>query len=75
MMAIFAEWAFFRSRILEGERHPRRPVARAGGRLWCTLLAGSGDVGLIVAGGDLLNEMNDAAPEFWILDAHEVFRE
>jgi hypothetical protein len=30
---------------------------------------------LVVAGGDLLNEINNAAAEFWILDAHEVFRE
>jgi hypothetical protein len=36
---------------------------------------GDGDAGLVVAGGDLLNEMNNAAAEFWILDPHEIFRE
>jgi hypothetical protein len=30
---------------------------------------------VIITGGDLLNEINDAAAEFWILDAQEVFRE
>jgi hypothetical protein len=66
---LFSGHGFWKVSDIHGAR------LRAGGRLWCTLLAGSGDVGLIVAGGDLLNEMNDEAPEFWILDAHEVFRE
>jgi hypothetical protein len=35
----------------------------------------AGYAGLVVTSGNVLHQIDNAAPEFWILDAHEVFRE